>query len=213
MEKNNLIGYGLLGLTLALLIVSVVWITKQGNPTGFSTASTGMSSEGFSSNEEMMKAHHPEQASGQMSSEGFSSNEEMMKAHHGSGASVSSEDGCGGVESGAAASPLVGKTSEYGIIYGNEGYKQLVNAVQTVTLSKAQESVIVGLDIELPCCGVKTLQATNNCGCGHHQAMFGLAKTLASQGVSRDKIQAEINNWKTVFYPGGAEGSTGACTA
>src|SRR3989344_1757007 len=110
MEKNNLIGYGLFGLTLALLIVSVVWITKQGNPTGFSTASTGMSSEGFSSNEE------------------------MMKAHHGSGAPVSSEDGCGGVESGAAASPLVGKTSEYGIIYGNEGYKQLVNAVQTVTL-------------------------------------------------------------------------------
>lgn len=212
MEKNDAIGYGLLGLVLAVLVVSVVWIAnKDSTPTGAVAANSEMSSEGFSSNEEMMAAHHPEQQNSGMSSEGFSSYEEMMEAHHGGSAAQGESDGCGGIQGGASASKLVGKVSKYNIEYGDKGYQQLLDAADNIKVTSAQETAFVGLDIGMPCCGVTSLQAKDNCGCGHHVALFGLAKLLASQGVERAAIQEEIDNWKDVFYPGGVSGSTGAC--
>ncbi len=179
MEKKDVVGYSLLVVVLAALVVSVFWISSNSSSDSLSgMSSVEMSSEGFSSNEEMMKAHHPEQSG--MSSEGFSSYEEMMEAHHGSGVAAS-EDGCGGVAQGEGSSPLVGTKSKYGISYGNEGYKELMNAAN-MKLSAEQTKTIVGL-----------------------------AKTLAAKDVSRAEIQQEINNWKTVFYPNGASGATGAC--
>ena len=134
-----------------------------------------------------------------------------MKAHHGGGAVQDAPDGCGGIQNGTAASKLVGTVSKYGIEYGDKGYKQLLDAADNVKVTAAQESTFVGLNIGMPCCGVNMLQAKDNCGCGHHVALFGLAKVLASQSVERAAIQEEIDNWKDVFYPGGVSSDTGEC--
>lgn len=193
---------------LSFVIVSARPKTATGAMTQ-SVAQSGMSSEGFSSQAEMMAAHHPEQAQ-QMSSEGFSSYEEMMAAHHPAGGSGSDSPGCGGVD-GSGQNPYAGQTSEYGLSYDDAGYQKLLGDAKSINLDSAQTKLIVGLNIELPCCGVKTLQASGNCECGHHQAMFGLAKRLASNGYDREQIQSELNKWKQVFYPAGAGGSTGGC--
>lgn len=178
-----------------------------------------MSTEGFSSNEEMMAAHHPDQAAPKTGStagsgpyQGYNTYEEMMAAHHGPQAAKGSEDGCGGVASGTGAkAEFAGTTSAYGITYDDAGYQTLLKAAKDVKLDTAGTNTIVDLDILLPCCGVKQLKASGNCECGHHIAMFGLAKTLAKQGYERAAIQDELNKWKQIFYPGGGSGDAGAC--
>ena len=199
--NKNIIGGVIVVALLAMLVGTVVFAGK-------SSSATGMAADGFASEDEMMAAHHPEQASG-MSNEGFSSQEEMMEAHHG-GNAAASEDGCGGVASGTASASFAGETSAYGITYDDAGYKQLLAADSSVKLTAEQTKNIVGLNILLPCCGVATLQAKDNCQCGHHVAMSGLAKMLTTKEYSRDQIQVELNKWKEVFYPGGASG-TGGC--
>ncbi|MBI4016193.1 MAG: hypothetical protein HY363_00695 [Candidatus Aenigmarchaeota archaeon] len=152
---------------------------------------------------------------GDHSTDGFSSYDEMMKAHHPEGAGGSSgSDGCGGVpSSGGHDSPFVGsgEKSEYGITYDNAGYEQLLAMSNSITLNGGQTQKIVGLDITLPCCGVRTLQASSNCECGHHVAMFGLAKLMISKEYSREEIQAELDKWKQIFYPEGGSANTGGC--
>lgn len=191
MESRNMIGIGLVVLFAALLVVSVVWVSKSSNTATSTGAATGMSAEGFSSYEE------------------------MMEAHHGSGAaqaSSSSDGGCGGVpQSHEGVSAVAGDMSEYGITYDSAGYEQLLKAAKDVNLDAGQTKEIVGLDVEMPCCGVKTLQASGNCECGHHVALYGLAKLLVSKGYDRAKVQGEIDKWKDVFYPGGGSGNTGGC--
>lgn len=88
-----------------------------------------------------------------------------------------------------------------GIPYNDQGYQRLMNYDKTIKLSGGEMQKYVGLDIELPCCGVKALQASGNCQCGHHVAMSGLAKYMAQKGYSEGDIQSELNKWKTVFYP------------
>jgi len=146
--------------------------------------------------------------------DGFSSYDEMMKAHHPDQAAGGSADGgCGGVPTGGHDSPVVGsgEMSSYGITYDNAGYEKLLEAAKTVNLDKEQTKQIVGRNIELSCCGVKTLQARGNCECGHHVALFGLAKLLASKGYAANDIQSEIDKWKLVFFPEGGSGNTGGC--
>lgn len=185
MESRNVIGIGLVALFAALLVVSVVWVAKPAS----TAAPTGMSTDGFSSYEEMMAAHHG-----------------------GGAAQASSEGGCGGVpQPHEGVSATAGAMSEYGITYDNAGYEQLLKAAKDVSLSAEQTSTIVGLDVQIPCCGFTTLQASGNCECGHHVALYGLAKLLASKGYDRAKIQDEINKWKPVFYPEGSSGNTGGC--
>jgi len=156
----------------------------------------------------------PAGASGGMPSEGFSSYEEMMEAHHGgSSISASNSDGCGGVAAPSSSVELpsfAGQTSEYGITYDSAGYDQLLKTAQ-MRISAEQTKEIVGLNIQMPCCGVTTLQASGNCGCGHHVALEGLAKLMASKGYTFDQIQPEIDKWKQIFYPGGVESGAGAC--
>ena len=78
-ERSKFGSQKTVGIIVALILVGALaftigWAVKPG-ATGASVsdiASGGMSSEGFSSYEEMMNAHHPDQASsGGMSSEGF----------------------------------------------------------------------------------------------------------------------------------------------
>ncbi|GEM_PF-5585294 len=168
------------------------------------------SSRGVSNSGVTGAASAPTSASN--NNQGFSSYAEMMKAHHGSAASSSAgSDGesCGGVASGDAKASFAGTMSEYSITYDDAGYQKLLQAEKAVPLGNAKK--VTGLNILLPCCGVSSLQASDNCQCGHHVAMFGLAKLLDSKGYSREAIQVELNKWKEVFYPGGASSSTGGC--
>ncbi len=151
---------------------------------------------------------------GDHSTDGFSSYEEMMKAHHpDQGAAGAATGDCGGVPSSShdGVSATNGEMSAYGVTYDNAGYEQLLAAANSVTLNSGQTKSIVGLDITLPCCGVRTLQASGNCECGHHVAMFGLAKLMTSKSYTRDQIQAELDKWKQIFYPEGGSANTGGC--
>ncbi len=140
------------------------------------------------------------------SNQGFSSYEEMMQAHHGG----SQSGGCG-MEEGAAPSQFAtGELTGYGVTLDNAGYEELLEA-NSIKLSAEQQRKIIGLDIQLPCCGFQKIQASGNCECGHHVAMVGLAKLLASKGYDRGQIQNEIDIWKNIFYPNGVESGAGAC--
>ena len=98
--------------------------------------------------------------------------------------------------------------------YSETGYQQLLRYDSSIRLNGNQVSNYNGLDVELPCCGFRELGA-QNCGCGHHIALSGLAKKMASEGYDRNQIQAEIDVWKEVFYPNGApgvgSGARGSC--
>lgn len=99
--------------------------------------------------------------------------------------------------------------------YNEAGYQQLLKYDSTIRLNADQTKNYAGLDVELPCCGFAKLNAMGNCGCGHHIALSGLAKFMASKGYNKAEIQNEIDTWKSVFYPGGApgvgSGAMGSC--
>ncbi len=209
----------IIGIVVALVLVAalalVIVFARQPVTGAVSTSAPvssegAMSSEGFSSNEEMMAAHHPDQAKAAQN-QGFNSYEEMMAAHHGGSEGGSDSSGCGGVATGSAQAEFAGQSSDYGVTYDDAGYQKLLGYAKSINLDAAQTKLIVGLDIQIPCCGVKTLQASNNCECGHHVSMFGLAKLLASKGYDRNEIQSELDKWKLVFYPAGASSGTGDC--
>lgn len=98
----------------------------------------------------------------------------------------------------------------YGIPFSEEGYQQLLGYDKTIRLTDPQMKNYVGLDVEMECCGFKTLQAKGNCQCGHHIALSGLAKYLISKGYTREQVQSEINTWKNVFF-GDSGGDMGGC--
>lgn len=92
------------------------------------------------------------------------------------------------------------KTIMEGVPFTQAGYNQLLGYDKSINLDSTQMKSYVGLDVEMPCCGFKTLQAAGNCGCGHHMALSGLAKLMISNGYSQDQVQNEINSWKDVFF-------------
>lgn len=113
---------------------------------------------------------------------------------------------------GKATQATTASQNQYGIPFSETGYQQLLGYDRTIRLDSSQMKNYVGLDVEMPCCGFATLQATGNCGCGHHIALSGLAKYLISKGYSREQVQSEINTWKGVFFGEGVgSGSMGGC--
>ncbi len=132
--------------------------------------------------------------------EGFSSYEEMMEAHHGSGAAAQG-GGCSGV------SVTNGEMSEYGISYDQSGFERLLEYNSEISLSEEQAKSVIGLDVRIDCCGFDKIQASGNCACGHHLALYGLAKFLAGEGHDRDYIQGEIDKWKDIY----AQSDIGGC--
>ena len=137
--------------------------------------------------------------------QGFSSYEEMMKAHHGP-----EGEGCGMEDGVSAKANLTGEMLPYGITLDLNGYNQLLKD-DAEKLTQAELPGYIGLNILLPCCDVATLQATDNCQCGHHVALSGIAKRMLKQNYNRTQIQQEIDRWKGVFYPNGAESGAGSC--
>ena len=139
--------------------------------------------------------------------QGFSSYDEMMKAHHGSGGG-----GCGMSDSLSGNANLTGEMMPYGITLDTNGYNQLLKDDAEIKLTQNQLPNYIGLNILLPCCGVATLQASDNCQCGHHVALSGLAKRMITQNYSKEQVQQEIDRWKLIFYPNGTESGAGSCS-
>ena len=183
MENKNVI---IVGIIVLITVAVTAFLFGRQSATGAAAIATN---EGFSSYDEMMAAHHPAQGRKQQS------------------------EGCDGVASAGSTNSVsyAGQKSVYGLTYDNTGYEQLVDAAKKIKLNDAQSMIIKGLDVQMPCCGFKELQLSGNCECGHHVALFGLAKLLASQNYQKGEIQLEINKWKEIFYPNSAGSSTGAC--
>lgn len=92
-----------------------------------------------------------------------------------------------------------------GNIYFNEdGYNKLLEAEKFINLEeKLYKEKLVGLDVWLPCCDFRYMQDdySQNCGCGHHKALYGAAKILAKMGKSKQEIQEGIDKWRGYFFP------------
>ncbi|MEM5802076.1 MAG: hypothetical protein QXQ18_01685, partial [Candidatus Aenigmatarchaeota archaeon] len=85
----------------------------------------------------------------------------------------------------------------------NEGYEKLLEYDRTITLSDSEKKDFAGFNVRLPCCGfrVTSENENNDCRCGHHVAYAGLIKWGLKNGLTREQIQEEIDQWKPVFYP------------
>lgn len=123
-------------------------------------------------------------------------------------------------KSGDQQQPAIsGMSPQMGIQYNTEGYNALLKYYNTIELSDAESKAVAGLDVELPCCGfqgiLKNADGTANfdgsCHCGHHDAMYGLAKYMVQNGYNREQMQNELNVWKEVFFPTTGGGNLGGC--
>ncbi len=99
--------------------------------------------------------------------------------------------------------PAEGTATDYGVTFSPAGYDTLVAWKDKVPVEANWAADYEALDITLPCCGVAHPFAdeTKNCGCGHHQALYGLAKRLLTDGYGRDAAQAAIGRWTAYMYP------------
>lgn len=99
--------------------------------------------------------------------------------------------------------PAEDSATGYGPLFDSEGYETLRQWNQDIRPEKTWADDYVRLDITLPCCGVArpVEDETQNCGCGHHQAVYGLAKRLLDTGSTATAAQAEINRWRAFMFP------------
>lgn len=99
--------------------------------------------------------------------------------------------------------PAEGSDAGYGVTFSKAGYDQLVAWYGQYPVNPAWAADYEALDITLSCCDASHPYAdeTKNCGCGHHQALYGLAKKLLTEGQGRAAVQAEIGRWKAYTFP------------
>ena len=99
--------------------------------------------------------------------------------------------------------PADGTATEYGVLFSTEGYQTLLSWHSQYRVSGGPAASFETLDVSLPCCGFEHPLAdeSKNCGCGHHQALYGLAKRLLSTGYGGDQVQAEVTRWAAYFFP------------
>ncbi len=118
-----------------------------------------------------------------------------------------------------ATSGPAGMSPQMGISYDTNGYNALLSHYKTIKLSADDSKKVAGIDVELPCCGFKNIATSKDgtadfdgsCHCGHHDAMYGLAKFMIQKGYRREDIQKEENIWKEVFFPTAGGGNLGGC--
>jgi len=100
--------------------------------------------------------------------------------------------------------PAEGEQPPYGIPFTAQGYEALLMAHRGHPLTPALALAFTQLlDVRLPCCEFERPLADEkqNCGCGHHLALYGLSKTLLSRGYTVVQTQAEIGRWARYMYP------------
>ena len=91
----------------------------------------------------------------------------------------------------------------YGPAFNYVGYQNLLvwNSIYSVQPTWAED--FEALDVTLPCCAFAAPSAdeSKNCGCGHHQALYGLSKKLLNGGYGREQTQTEIRRWTAYMFP------------
>lgn len=91
----------------------------------------------------------------------------------------------------------------YGPAFNRAGYTELLEWNKSITPVASWADDYEATDITLPCCQAArpNRDETKNCGCGHHQALYGASKTLLLRGFDLARVQAEVDRWKAVFFP------------
>ncbi len=99
--------------------------------------------------------------------------------------------------------PAEGSPTDYGLRFTPEGYEILRDWNDGIRPDRRWADDYERLDIQLPCCGAlhPFEDEAKNCGCGHHQAMYGLAKRLLRNGTRPAAVQDEISRWRAYLFP------------
>lgn|SRR3989338_22337 len=99
--------------------------------------------------------------------------------------------------------PAEDSDTGYGPAFNYAGYQTLLSWNKTFKPSPAWADAYEAIDITLPCCGAAhpNRDERQNCGCGHHQAAYGVTKYLLQAGYSVDEVQVEVNRWKAYMFP------------
>lgn len=99
--------------------------------------------------------------------------------------------------------PAEGSPTDYGPSFTSEGYEVLRQWNVDIRPATVWADDYVRLDIHLPCCeAVHPYEdESQNCGCGHHQAVYGLGKRLLQSGARVPEVQAEIGRWRAFMFP------------
>jgi len=99
--------------------------------------------------------------------------------------------------------PADGSATGYGPSFTAEGYELLRQWNVGIRPKNVWADDYARLDIGLPCCSAAHPYAdeAKNCGCGHHQALYGLAKRLLRAGSRPTMVQGEIGRWRAFMFP------------
>jgi hypothetical protein len=99
--------------------------------------------------------------------------------------------------------PPEGSPSGYGPNFSSTGYQALIRWNAQLGPEAAWAADYEAVDIRLPCCAAEHPFAdeSKNCGCGHHQALYGAAKYLLRSRFSLARTQAEVDRWRAYFFP------------
>ena len=99
--------------------------------------------------------------------------------------------------------PAPDSPTGYGPRFNGDGYAELLDWNRLIVPATSWSDGYEAIDIMLPCCQAvhPNRDETLNCGCGHHQALYGAAKGLLARGYDLDRVQAEIDRWKGFFFP------------
>ena len=99
--------------------------------------------------------------------------------------------------------PAEGSSTDYGPRFMSEGYETLRQWNVAIRPEAVWADDYVRLDIRLPCCEAihPNEDESQNCGCGHHQALYGLGKQLLRSGTHLTNVQAEIGRWRAFMFP------------
>ena len=99
--------------------------------------------------------------------------------------------------------PQDDSSTPYGVSFNAEGYQTLLGWHSQYRVTRGKAGSFEMLDVTLPCCGFGQPSAdeSRNCACGHHQALYGLAKRLLGLGYGEGQAQVEIGRWSAYFFP------------
>jgi hypothetical protein len=99
--------------------------------------------------------------------------------------------------------PDEGLATGYGPDFSAQGYQVLIEWNETIRPVRRWAADYVRLDVTLPCCGAEHpfTDESENCACGHHKAMYGLAKRLLSTGHQPAAVQGEVVRWRAYLFP------------
>lgn len=99
--------------------------------------------------------------------------------------------------------PTENSPTGYGPAFNYAGYQTLLEWNRDDRVNPALAADFESLNVSLPCCdfAAPSAEESKNCGCGHHQALYGLSKRLLLESYSRAETQAEIGRWAAYMYP------------